>query len=162
MSFFLQNNLLIIAIYTYILFYHIKDTDYTQMLLLTFITGFLICKNKNIETFDDDNDDDDDEFTVENTNATTYDGSPDYIKNLSNKSINDNDDEDTTNNLIERQSDIDIKAFNNIMRMGPSVQIEFHQVRKLCISRLVTMGIGKLTKLVRKILSTYYPSVTLS
>ena len=124
MSFFLQNNLLIIVIYTYVLFYLIKDTDYTQMLLLTFVTGFLICKNKNIETFDDDNDnddddDDDDKFTLENTNSTTYDGSPDYIKNLSNKSINDNDDDDTTNNLIERQSDIDIKAFNNIMRMGP-------------------------------------------
>ena len=44
-----NKNIVIIIIYAYILFNYIDEDDYLKMLTLTFMTGLLICNNKNIE-----------------------------------------------------------------------------------------------------------------
>tara|TARA_B110000285_G_C15133765_1_gene625408 strand:- start:1282 stop:1962 length:681 start_codon:yes stop_codon:yes gene_type:complete len=44
-----NKNILIIVIYAYILFNYIDEEDYVNMLALTFMTGLLICNNKNVE-----------------------------------------------------------------------------------------------------------------
>jgi hypothetical protein len=41
------SNIIIVLIYTYFLFFHIKDKEYIKMLGATLITAFLICMNKN-------------------------------------------------------------------------------------------------------------------
>lgn len=41
------SNIIIVLIYTYFLFFHIKDKEYMKMLGATLITAFLICMNKN-------------------------------------------------------------------------------------------------------------------
>ena len=44
-----NKNIVIIIIYAYILFNYIDEEDYLKMLTLTFMTGLLICNNKNVE-----------------------------------------------------------------------------------------------------------------
>ena len=41
-------NLIVVIIFTYLLFYKIKNNDYQSMILLTLITGFLICNNNKL------------------------------------------------------------------------------------------------------------------
>ena len=57
MDFLKENgNLVIISVYAYVLFFHIKDKDYTSMLLATLITALLICQMKNnVEGLENDN-----------------------------------------------------------------------------------------------------------
>ena len=43
----------IILLFSYVLFYHVKDDEYSKMLILTLVTGFSVCYlNKNIEGMD--------------------------------------------------------------------------------------------------------------
>jgi len=41
------SNIIIVLIYAYFLFYHVKDNEYMKMLGATLVTAFLICMNKN-------------------------------------------------------------------------------------------------------------------
>tara|TARA_B100000683_G_scaffold41397_1_gene36804 strand:- start:5471 stop:6085 length:615 start_codon:yes stop_codon:yes gene_type:complete len=44
------SNIIIVLIYAYFLFFHIKDKEYMKMLGATLLTAFLICMNKNSGT----------------------------------------------------------------------------------------------------------------
>ena len=117
---------LILIVFTYLLFFKIKNNDYLSMILLTIISAYLICNVKNvetihckdnIETLENEDTEDIDLSDNGNLDSITFENNPDFIKKLSNKSIKDK--VSSNENLKEISNDFDIVKFDNINRIGP-------------------------------------------
>ena len=113
-------NLIIVIIFTYLLFYKIKNNDYQSMILLTLITGFLICNNNKLiyEGLEIEEIDSEMEKLKQPEDQKVFENSPDEIKNLTNKSINETDG-NTKVKLKKIKNDFEIVEYDNINRIGP-------------------------------------------
>ena len=93
MDFLKENgNLVIISVYAYVLFFHIKDKDYKSMLLATLITAILICQMKN---------------NVEG------------LENGDSELLNNDELPDEPEEVFIQPEEVDVKPFELVNRMGP-------------------------------------------
>ena len=93
MDFLKENgNLVVISVYAYVLFFHIKDKDYKSMLLATLITAILICQMKN---------------NVEG------------LENGDSELLNNDGLPDEPEEVFIQPEEVDVKPFELVNRMGP-------------------------------------------
>ena len=93
MDFLKENgNLVVISVYAYVLFFHIKDKDYKSMLLATLITAILICQMKN---------------NVEG------------LENRDSELLNNDELPDEPEEVFIQPEEVDVKPFELVNRMGP-------------------------------------------
>ena len=115
-------NLIVVLIFSYLLFYKIKNSDYSSMIILTCITAFLICNKQLYEGLEIDEDGIDEDGIEDikegqEKDSKIFKNNPDFIKKLSNESINDG--ENDTIEHKEISNDFDIVKVDNLNRMGP-------------------------------------------
>ena len=115
-------NLIVVLIFSYLLFYKIKNNDYSSMIILTCITAFLICNKQLYEGLEIDEDGIDEDGIEDikegqEKDSKIFKNNPDFIKKLSNESINDG--ENDTIEHKEISNDFDIVKVDNLNRMGP-------------------------------------------
>lgn len=112
-------NLFVVLIFSYLLFNKIKNNDYFSMIILTCITAFLICNKQLYEGLEIE---EIEEGSIEDIkegqekDSKIFKNNPDFIKNLTNESINDSGN-DTVHKEIS--NDFDIVKVDNLNRMGP-------------------------------------------
>ena len=122
-------NISILLIFSYFLFYKIKDNDYLSMVLLTLVTSLILCMNKNntIENIDNSIDFNDNG----NPNSKDFNKQPDYVQNLTNQSINDEKSTNiNNNNNKEISNDFDVIKIDNINSIGPYDGLCLNSIQK--------------------------------
>lgn len=122
------SNIIIVLVYSYILFFHVKDKEYMKMLGATLLAAFLICMNKN-------------QVSVEGLTNSEIN----TIKHMDTLSGEEDipilDDE-----YIQSQEKVKFVPFNSTSRMGPydglCIDAEYKVVDKLISNEELSTYLG--------------------
>ena len=124
------SNIVIVLIYAYFLFYHVKETEYMKMLGATLITAFLICMNKNTSGFMEG---------LTNSESVT-----ETIKHMD--SLSGEENKPILGSEYKEQDGIVITPFKSTTRMGPydglCISSELEKVNNLISNEELSTYLG--------------------